>query len=143
MTALVVLVVAVVPTLALVALLGLVERAQRARSEVIARQVTVTDAIHRELGAIVAPSVTRRIRGPWQVRIAVPFDREEAVGSIVAIAHRTLSPSGQASPGSLRIVLVPQEAPVRRAARAQRLAAGEACTTPALPGARFTIHPQR
>ena len=136
MTALGILVVAVVPVLAFAALLRLVDSVARARREVIARQVAVTDAIHGELGAIVAPTVTRRIWGPWQVRVAVPFEREEAVGRIVAIAHRTLSALGQASPGDLRIVLVPQEALVRHAGRAQRRAAGEACVAPALPGAR-------
>jgi hypothetical protein len=119
MTALVVLVVAVVPTLALVALLGLVDRAQRARSEVIARQVAVTDAIHRELGAIVAPTVTRRRRGAWQVLIAVPFERPAAVASVVAIAHRALAAGNGTLPDRVRIVLLPQGAP-------------------ALPGARFT-----
>ena len=98
----------------------------------------MTDAIHGELGAIVAPTVTRRILGPWQVRVAVPFERDEAVGRIVAIAHRTLSALGQASPGGLRIVLVPQEALVRHAGRAQRRAAGEACVAPVPSGARFT-----
>ena len=126
MTTLVVLVIAVVPTLALVALMGLVDRAQRARREVVARQVAVTDAIHRDLGAIVAPTVTRRVRGPWQVRIAVPFEREEAVGRIVAIAHRTLSAFDRADPNGVRIVLVRQETPSRGAGRVERPATAAA-----------------
>ena len=108
MTALGVLVVAVVPVLALVALLRLIDSVAHARREVIARQVAVTDAIHGELGAIVAPTVTRRRWGAWQVRIAVPFERHDAVGRVVAIAHATLARLDPARAGRLRVVLVPQ-----------------------------------
>lgn len=108
MTALGVLVVAVVPVLALVALLRLVDSVARARREVIARQVAVTDAIHGELGAIVAPTVTRRRWGAWQARIPVPFERPAAVERVVAIAHATLARLDPARADRLRIVLVPQ-----------------------------------
>ena len=49
------------------------------RRETIARQIAVTDAIHGELGAVVAPVVTRRLGGPWEVipnGVLVPDEAE-------------------------------------------------------------------
>jgi hypothetical protein len=77
-------VVAFVPCATLLALLGLTARLERRRAAVIARQIELTDAIHREMGALVAPWVTRRSRGRWHVRIAVPFERPAVVQTIVA-----------------------------------------------------------
>lgn len=91
LTVLVALTVLLVPCLALAALLGLVEWTDRARREIVERQVAVTNAIHRELGAIVAPVVTKRVWGPWRVRIAVPLERPAVVGQVLAIAHRALA----------------------------------------------------
>lgn len=90
LTALALLMVLLLPFLSIAAVVGLVEWAQRARREIVARQVAVTDAIHRELGAVVAPVVTKRAGGPWRVRIAVPFERPAIVGQVLAIAHRAL-----------------------------------------------------
>jgi len=75
------------------------------RRETIARQIAVTDAIHGELGAVVAPVVTRRLGGPWEVVIPVPFDRPALVERVLAIAHRTLASSRGRD---VRIVLTPQ-----------------------------------
>src|SRR5256886_9985755 len=67
MTALLgVLVVVVLPVGALIALLKAVDLIQHRRAAVVARQIEVTDAIHREFGAIVAPTVRRAHRG-WRV----------------------------------------------------------------------------
>ena len=108
MSALGPLAVALAPVLAVVALFRIVEYARRARRAEVERQVVVTDAIHRELGAIVAPTVTRRLWGAWQVLIAVPFERPSAVERVVAIAHATLARLDPARADRLRIVLVPQ-----------------------------------
>jgi hypothetical protein len=72
-------------------LLGLAGRVQRAREERVERQIAVTDAIHRELGAVVAPVVTRRGRNAWKVAMAAPLDRPVAVGRILAIAYDVLA----------------------------------------------------
>jgi hypothetical protein len=79
-------------------LLGLAGRVQRAREERVERQIAVTDAIHRELGAVVAPVVTRRGRNAWKVAMAAPFDRPVAVGRILAIAYDVVAAEPSAPP---------------------------------------------
>src|SRR5438132_2664091 len=61
-TLLTVVVVGLFPCLTLLALLGLTARVERRRAAVIARQIELTDAIHREVGALVASWVFRRER---------------------------------------------------------------------------------
>jgi len=97
------------PILVVLALLSLAAWRDRRREAVVARQIRVTDAIARELGAIVAPVVTKPLGGPWRVSIRVPVGRPTIVSRIVAIAHETLTRSS-ASPYEL--VLVPESAPV-------------------------------
>jgi len=80
---------------------------------VIARQIELTDAIHREVGALVAPWVMRRPGGAWRVRIAVPFERPAVVEAIVAVVRRTFT-------GRFDLVLTPQENVVRRGPRPLR-----------------------
>src|SRR5205823_4838991 len=86
-TLLTVVVVGLFPCLTLLALLGLTARVERRRAAVIARQIELTDAIHREVGALVAPWVMRRPGGAWRVRIAVPFERPAVVEPLVAGAR--------------------------------------------------------
>ena len=77
-----------VPVAALVALLMVVEFLQRRRAATVARQIEVTDAIHREFGAIVAPTV-RRARGGW--RVVLPMDARLAEAArVVELAAHTL-----------------------------------------------------
>jgi hypothetical protein len=90
------------PVVTVVALLLLVRRVERRRAAAVARQIELTDAIHRDLGAVVAPWVTRRSGGRWRVRIAVPFDRPAVVEAVLAIVHRTF-------PERFDLVLTPQE----------------------------------
>src|SRR5256712_13182249 len=71
-TLLTVVVVGLFPCLTLLALLGLTARVERRRAAVIARQIQPTDAIHREVGAPVAPRVVRRPGGAWGARVAAP-----------------------------------------------------------------------
>ena len=90
------------PCATLLALLGLAGRVERRRAAVIARQIELTDAIHREVGALVAPWVTRRPGGRWSVRIAVPFERPAVVEAVVAVVRRTFTER-------FDLVLTPQE----------------------------------
>jgi len=52
---------------------------------------------------------------PWQIRIAVPFTRPAAVGTVLAVAHRVFSVAERMDPGGYEIVLSPQPDAVRRA----------------------------
>src|SRR5262245_33203863 len=83
--------VALIPPVAIAMLLRLAERIQQKRDEGIARQIEVTDAIHRELGAIVAPTVERRRGGGWVVRMTVPFDRPELVATRLTVTDVVVS----------------------------------------------------
>ena len=94
------------PLLALVGLLAIADRLHRRRLRVVARQVAVTDAIHREFGAIVAPVVSKRFWGPWTVFMALPPERWAMAGSLAAIAHRVVSTSERRD-GRIRVVLMP------------------------------------
>jgi hypothetical protein len=97
-------VVTVLPFLAIAALLLLSQRMQRRRAERTARQVAVTDAIHRELGAVVAPVLEMPVLSPSRLLIPVPFDRPVLVGRVLAVAQRALEPGARPE----QIVLVPQ-----------------------------------
>lgn len=76
--------------------------------ERLRRQVMLTDAIHKELGPVVAPIVRRPIWGPWQVEIAVPFGRPALVCSVLSLAQEALAAAAR-EPYPYRIVLTPQE----------------------------------
>src|SRR5688572_29134249 len=104
--------VALAPLLVVTALLLLSARLQHARQRRAALQVAITDALDRELGAVVAPVVRGRSWRAWELRMAVPFERPAIVGAVLAIAHRALA-HDRATDG-MRIVLVPQAAPSRR-----------------------------
>src|SRR2546430_16416361 len=101
-TLLTVVVVGLFPCLTLLALLGLTARVERRRAAVIARQIELTDAVHREGGALVAPWGMRRPGGAWRVRVAGPFGRPPGVEAIRA-------GRGRAVPGPRR----PRAAPPR------------------------------
>lgn len=110
MFAMVILVIAL-PVTGLVTLLLMAGRRECAREARIARQVVVTDAIHRELGAVVAPVMTRRLGRGWRVGIAVPFESPAIVARVVAIVHETMLRDG---PAMFDVVLTAQT-PHRRA----------------------------
>jgi hypothetical protein len=79
------------PVAGLVALLKVVDFLQRRRAATVARQIEVTDAIHREFGAIVAPTV-RRARGGWCV--VLPMDARLAEAArVVELVAVTLGPA--------------------------------------------------
>src|SRR2546422_11612001 len=105
-TLLAVVVVTLFPLAVVLAPLLLAGWVERRRAAVIARQVELTEAIHRDLGAVVAPFVTRRPGRRWRVRIAVPFERPAVVEAGLAGVHPTVpgcfgrvpSPPGEACP---------------------------------------------
>ena len=120
LTVLVTVVVVAVPFLGVIGLLLLVARWQRGRDLRVAQQVAVTEAIHRELGAVVAPSMIKPTWGSPRLVISVPFDRPNLVAAVLAIAHRVLRNWDGAAAPPTKVVMVPQRedvrAPLRRAA---------------------------
>lgn len=78
------------------------------RREAIRRQIALTEAIEGQFGSIVAPVVQKRLWGPWQIRIAVPFTRPSAVAKILSLAHEMLSAADRMKPSRYQIVLTPQ-----------------------------------
>ena len=96
------------PVAVVMALLTLANARERRRQVVINRQIDVTDAVHRQFGAIVAPTVRRARRG-W--RVMLPMDpRDPHAAAVVEIAARTLG-GGQ----DVEVVIVaPSDATRRR-----------------------------
>lgn len=108
--------------LTVAALLGVSGWVQRHRSRVIARQVMLTDAVHREFGAVVAPFVRKRPWGPWTAVMAVPSEHLALAGRLVGLAHQVLGADG--APEEVRVVLTRLDEPRRApAALAPRLCA--------------------
>src|SRR5881296_2720067 len=95
-TLLAVVAVTLFPCVTLLVLLGFTAWVERRRAAVIARQIELTDAIHREVGAVVAPWVTRRPGRTWRVRIAVPFERPAVVEAVVAVVRSSRATSCRA-----------------------------------------------
>ena len=91
----------VFPFAVVIALLRLAVRVERARAAAISRQIALTDALHRDLGPVVSPWVTRR-GGRWRVSVAVPFDRPAIVEAVLADVQR-------AFPERFELVLTPRE----------------------------------
>lgn len=91
LTLLSVAVVVLVPVGCVTGLLTLAHAVGRRRDRVIARQIALTDAIHRELGAVAAPVLRQRGRS-WQVRVGVPLERFALVARLVEIVQRTMEP---------------------------------------------------
>ena len=102
--------IALLPFLAVWALLDLSRRIQRRREERVARQIALTDAIHRELGAVAAPEVTRSLTGTWTVSMRLPLHREGTVGVITRLTQDLFRRLDRQDPPRLRVVLIPQAA---------------------------------
>jgi hypothetical protein len=116
LTALAVVTVLLVPMLALFGALRFVEARQRARARVIARQVQLTDAIHAELGAVVAPVVDKHAFRPWRVTFPLAQSRAGEVSRLIAITDRVLADE-RLSPEDVHIVFTrPAYPPRARAA---------------------------
>lgn len=97
------------PFLAVAGLLWLTGRIRMRREACIARQIALTDAIHRELGAVAAPEVRRGRSREWIVSVRVPLHREETVGAITRITHDVFRRLEREDPPRLRVELRPQE----------------------------------
>ena len=72
----------------IVVLLALVEARDRRRARVVSRQIMLTDAVHAELGAVVAPRVEKHAFQPWRVIFPVGDRRAPDIGRLIAIADR-------------------------------------------------------
>ena len=86
--------------------LWLANRVEVKRNARYARQIALTDAIHRELGAIAAPTVTRR-RGGWLVDMMVPLERPATVAAILSVTERAFASGDDIGIGLLGITLRP------------------------------------
>lgn len=106
--------IALIPFLGVWGLLRIAQAVEHRRERCVSRQIALTDAIHRELGAAAAPEVRRTWTGEWVVSMRVALSRESTVGTIARITgdlFRRLD--GRDSP-RLRVVLLPLDERVRR-----------------------------
>jgi hypothetical protein len=100
--------VAATPLAVVVGLLRLADWCQRRRDARYARQIELTDAIHREMGAATAPTVERRRGGGWLVRMTVPLDRPAVVAALVGVTAQVFTSSD--TDDTLQIVLTARPA---------------------------------
>jgi len=106
-----ILVLLAIPFLAVWSLLAVAERLEDRRELTRYRQIELTDAIHRELGAVAAPVMRRRFSGEWLVSMTVPLDRPALVASILQLTGRHFAalPSGE----RFQVVLTPDTSHAR------------------------------
>jgi len=91
LTAVAIAVVIVTPAIVIAAIAQLIEARRRARARVLARQIRLTDAVHAELGAVVAPIVEKPAFRPWRVIFPMRAVRGADVTRLVSIADRVLA----------------------------------------------------
>jgi hypothetical protein len=91
-------------TLMAAAVARVVDGLDRRRFSRVAAQVQVTDAVHGALGAIVAPTVAKRARKPWTVRMGLGPRERPAAGRLAELAWQALDRDG----GTVRVVFVPR-----------------------------------
>lgn len=106
------------PFLAIWIMLTATNHVARRRDACVARQIALTDAIHRELGAAAAPLVERSWSREWIVSVRVPLQREGLVGTITRITHDVFRRLDREDTPRLRVVLLPQEPRPARAINA-------------------------
>ena len=97
--------------LAVSALLVFAERREDRRALARDRQIALTDAIHWELGAAAAPTVTRRRGGGWRVSMAVPLERSDVVAAILRVTACHFAAEKAAE--RMEILLTPNASGVR------------------------------
>src|SRR2546421_9596175 len=85
-----VLAVLLVPVALIAAPLVLAEAWQRRRARIIARQIRLTDAVHAEMGAVVAPLVEKPAFRPWRVVFPIHGERAPELGRLITIADRVV-----------------------------------------------------
>src|SRR5260370_22944406 len=86
--------IALIPFLAIWGLLRLARAVEQRRDDRVARQIALTDAIHRELRAAAAPNVRRTWSGGWVVSRRLPLTPHTT--------RRTITPNNQAPLRPLR-----------------------------------------
>src|SRR5262245_40455690 len=106
MTTLLGIAIALTPFAAIIALLRVMERREARRAETIERQIVLTNAIHREFGAVTAPTVERR-RDHWLVHMRVPVEQPALVAALVALTEGVFARRDE---DGVRIVLTPATA---------------------------------
>jgi hypothetical protein len=108
-TQVVVVVIAVLPFLAVAGLLWMSAVLRGVRAESIARQIALTDAIHRELGAAAAPEVRWSWGRGWIVSMRLPLRSEGTVGAVSRITHDVFRGLDRPDAMRLSLVLLAQE----------------------------------
>ena len=98
--------IALAPVIAILGLLEWTNRATRRREAVIGRQIALTDAIHRELGAVVAPEVSGSAASGWIVSVGVPLRSEPVVTAVARITDELFRRLDEQDPPRVRLVLV-------------------------------------
>ena len=106
--------IALIPFLAVWGLLRIAGVVERRRQGCVSRQIALTDAIHRELGAAAAPQVRRTWRGEWVVSMRLALSRESTVGTIARITGDLFRRLDGREATRLRVVLLPVDERVRR-----------------------------
>jgi hypothetical protein len=108
---------ALVPFATIIGLLRLADRIAERRNARYARQIELTDAIHREFGAIVAPNVCRRRGGGWLISIAVPLAHRGAIPAILRITDERFGADSRDGRAPYEVVLTRPEVDVQPEAR--------------------------
>jgi hypothetical protein len=81
-------------TLAVAAMVWLVDGLERRRFGRVLAEVQVTEAVHGELGPIVAPTVALPRARPWTVTMDLGPGEIRLAGRLTEIARRTLGDGG-------------------------------------------------
>lgn len=110
---------ALLPFAVVVGLLWLARVIGERREARIVRQIMLTDAIHRELGAAAAPEVQLSWTRGWIVSMQLPLHHEGTVGAITRITHDLFRRLDREDLPRLRLVLIPQA--IRPADRARMI----------------------
>lgn len=92
-----------------IALIALLDWNRRRREAAVRRQIALTDAIDGQVGAVVAPVVKKPFWRPWQIEVALPFDRPLTVGRILAVMHQALRAGDGTDATRYRIILAPKQ----------------------------------
>ena len=93
------------PFAAIVGLLRVADRIAWRRDERYARQIELTDAIHRELGAIVAPIVRRRRGGGWLLSMTAALDPPGTIATILRITDERFGAEARSGRAPYEVVL--------------------------------------
>jgi hypothetical protein len=124
MTTLLAIAISMSPLLGLAGFLWIAERMRQKRDERYARQIALTDAIHRELGAVAAPTMRRRRGGRWLVTMMVPVDRPAIVAAILRITDEMFASRDDSVMESYEVVLTPRPINPRSGASGPRSVVG-------------------